>query len=161
MCTGWLVQNILGSVHHTGGLQQLSPWLKINEVDHKKLKEVLSECRESNDVMPNRVVPSVTMYLIHMLYREAPGLVVRFHLDLIDIPQEDILLPPLAAGGFNNRDIPLRQQPGSEDSTGEGSLKGEIIKTSFKQIILHSFLFQMLKINYVQYSTVSNHMMYS
>ena len=157
MCAGWLVQNILGSVHHTGGLQQLSPWLKINEVDHKKLKE----CRDDIDVMPNRVVPSVTMYLIHMLYREAPGLVVRFHLDLIDIPQEDILLPPLAAGGFNNRDIPLRQQPGSEDSTGEGSLKGEIIKTSFKQIILHSFLFQMLKINYVQYSTVSNHMMYS
>ena len=39
---GLLVQNILGSVHHTGGLQQLSPWLKINEVDHKKLKEVLS-----------------------------------------------------------------------------------------------------------------------
>ena len=157
MCAGWLVQNILGSVHHTGGLQQLSPWLKINEVDHKKLKE----CRDDIDVMPNRVVPSVTMYLIHMLYREAPGLVVRFHLDLIDIPQEDILLPTLASGGFNNRDIPLRQQPGSEDSTGEGSLKGEIIKTSFKQIILHSFLFQMLKINYVQYSTVSNHMMYS
>ena len=83
MCAGWLVQNKLGSVHHTGGLQQLSPWLNINEVDHKKLKEVLSECRDGNDVMPNSVVPSVTMYLIHMLYREAPGLVVRFHLDLI------------------------------------------------------------------------------
>ena len=50
---------------------------------------------------------------------------VRFHLGLIDISQEDILFPPLAAGGVSNRDIPLRQQPGSEDSTGEGSLKGE------------------------------------